>query len=129
MLERYDAFARVPWVRTLSVHAFHNAEVRDFLSRPWSPRWVEVELQTHPTGLEIEDDSDNTLVFLAIAKCPQVAQLRRLHLSVYSVMAVGVQALAESPHLDRLEQLRLSFVDEGVVERLRARFGDRLVIG
>lgn len=133
MLERFDAFARVPWVRTLAVHALHCADVRDLLSRPWNPRWVEVELQTYPTGLEIEDDSDNTPVLLAVAKCPQVAQLRRLHLSVFSVMSVGVQALAESPHLDRLEQLRLSFVDEGIVDRLRARlrarFGDRLVIG
>ncbi len=128
-LERYHAFARVPWLRFLSVHAGHNSEVRDFTNRPWNPRWIEIELQAHPTGLLFEDDYDNTPAIAAIANCPQVAQLRRLHLSMFDLTDDGVQALAGSRYLSQLQRLQLSYVYHPDLGPLRERFGDRLVVG
>ncbi|MBN9117949.1 MAG: TIGR02996 domain-containing protein [Planctomycetes bacterium] len=127
-LERYDAFARVPWVRSLTVHELHNRAVRDIANRPWNTHWIELELQAHPSGLLFEDDNDHTPTFIAIANCPQVAQLRRLHLSMFDPTPQAIDALAASPHLARLKELRLSFVYEGDFGPLRDRFGDRLTI-
>ncbi len=129
MLERYEAFARLPWLRCLSLHELHNSSVRDFANRPWNPQWIELELQAHPTGLLFESDYDHTPALTAIAHCPQVVQLHRLHLSMFDFTPHAIHVFAESRHLAELDNITLSFVYEGDFTPLRERFGERLVIG
>ena len=69
MLERYEAFVRVPWLRFLVLHEMDNSAVRDFLNRSWNPRWVELELLE---GFSEDPDADATPAVLAVSRCPQV---------------------------------------------------------
>jgi uncharacterized protein (TIGR02996 family) len=126
-LERYEAFARVPWVRRLCLHDLVDAQLRDFVTRPWSPRWVELELAAAVSDPEM--DYLNPAVEV-LAGSRQVRQLRTLHFSAYTLTLFALQALAASPHLDGLRELR---IEQGVHPHhaipLRERFGARLVFG
>lgn len=105
-LERYEAFARVPWLRFLTLQDVDNSSVRDFLNRTWPPQWVEVELQEDWSSYaDVSYDATPTAV--ALANCPQVRRLRRLELWAYTYTTAARQALAS----------------------LREELGDRLVIG
>src|SRR6266545_1813536 len=106
-LHRYEAFVRVPWLRFLSLFGLDNSLVRDFVNRPWSPRWVEMELAEDAATADEPGDYDGTPSIIAIATCPQVRQLRRLYLALFTFREEGAQAIAS----------------------LREHFGDRLVIG
>lgn len=130
MLERYDGFARAPWLRFLYLYDLNNSAVRDFVSRPWNPRWVELELQEHPMAGIGTYGYESTPAVIAIANCPQVRQLRRLQLSLFGLTPDGVNALTASPHLDNLQRLQVDD-DRGspTLTPLRERFGDRLVPG
>lgn len=60
---------------------------------------------------------------------PWVARLRRLDLANNHIAAEGGQAVADSPHLDRIEFLNLRgnpVADTWVAELLRRRFGGRV---
>jgi uncharacterized protein (TIGR02996 family) len=105
-LHRYEAFARVPWLRFLSLSEVDNTTVRDFVNRPWSPRWAELELEEDPWA-SYQLGYDGAPGIIALATSPQVAQLRRLELHLYTLSQAANDALAS----------------------LRQRFGDRLVIG
>jgi uncharacterized protein (TIGR02996 family) len=129
ILNRFEAFARVPWIRSLSVHDLHNSTTRDFVSRPWNSRWVELELQEHPKAGFFVYGYDSTPAIVAVANAPQMLQLRKLQLSIFDLTAAGVHALATSPHLERLQQFRLFGYGDSRFDPLRERFGDRLVIG
>jgi uncharacterized protein (TIGR02996 family) len=107
LLDRYDAFARVPWLRFLSIHNMWNASVRDLCNRPWNPHWVELELQEHPDTEDTLGGPDATLSAEALARCSQLGQLRRLRLSQFSFF------YAES---------------DPPLAVLRERLGDRLII-
>lgn len=128
MLERYDAFAGVTWLRFLFLYDVSNWVVRDFCNRPWNPRWVELELQEHPMAGIGTWGYESTPAIRAVANCPQVKQLRRLQLSLFGVTEAGAIALANSSHLERIQQLQLDR-EAGDFPALRERFGDRLVIG
>jgi uncharacterized protein (TIGR02996 family) len=84
LLDRYDAFARMPWLRFLSIHGLRNGTVRDFCNRTWNSRWVELELQEDPETIDDIFQYDATASAIALANCPQVDQLRRLWLSQFS---------------------------------------------
>jgi uncharacterized protein (TIGR02996 family) len=129
-LECYDAFARSPWLRFLSLYDVSNWMVRDFCNRPWNPRWVELELQDHPMAGTGTWGYESTPAARAIANCPQVQQLRRLLLSLLSLTPDAVQLLAASPYLENLKALEIGTLrDESRLEPLIERFGDRLVVG
>jgi uncharacterized protein (TIGR02996 family) len=66
----------------------------------------------------------------ALAACPALTRLRLLELDHHAVTVAGAAALAASPHLDRLLQLRIGpkRPARGAVDRLRERFGGRLIL-
>jgi uncharacterized protein (TIGR02996 family) len=131
LLERYEAFARVPWVRRLCVYNMHSSEVRDFVGQPWNPRWVELELQEHPMAgpFYSYDNDERGRAVVAVAGCAQARQLRRLQFSLFTLTHAAVRELAESPYLDQLQELRLEGdANAPGLAPLRERFGDRLVI-
>lgn len=84
LLDRFDAFARVPWLRFLSVHGAWGHLVRDLCGRKWPPQWIELEL-FDPDDL----DTGNRVAMDALAHCVQAQQLRRLRLvtSAYHVQS------------------------------------------
>ena len=133
MLERYEAFARVSWLRFLSLHHLSRSPVRDFVNRPWG-RWVELELQEHPLAAVFDEEFQTTPAIIAVANCPQVAQLRRLHLSLSGLAPAAIQSLVTSRFLESFAILQIdgdrahSLFDRRLAP-LRERFGDRLVIG
>lgn len=90
-LERYEAFARVPWLRFLTLQDVDNSVARDFLNRPWPPQWVEIELQDN-WGSYSDIQYDATPTAIALANCPQVRRLRRLRLWAYTYTATARQA-------------------------------------
>jgi uncharacterized protein (TIGR02996 family) len=126
--ERYDAFARVPWVRTLSAYSLDDLRVREFVARPWNPRWVELELHERP-GAGIAGAGEN-LAVSALARCPRLRQLRRLRLTFFELSAAAIRELADSPHLADLRCLELDCEarDGPHLAPLRERFDDRLVV-
>ncbi|MBA4068200.1 MAG: hypothetical protein C0501_31765 [Isosphaera sp.] len=127
LLERYEAFARVPWTRGLCLHDVLDAPLRDFVARPWNPRWVELELAEG--GPDPDADYLNPAAE-ALARSPQVRQLRTLHFTAYHLALFALQALALSPHLDGLRELRIEGnTHPPFLVPLRNRFGDRLVVG
>jgi uncharacterized protein (TIGR02996 family) len=129
MLERYEAFARVPWLRFLTLHDLSCSPLRDFVSRAWG-RWVELELQEHPLAREFDNEFQSTRAIISVVNSPQVTQLRRLHLSVSGLAPAAIQAIVTSPHLDGLPNLQIDGDrDDPRLALLRERFGDRLVIG
>jgi uncharacterized protein (TIGR02996 family) len=129
-LERYDSFARVPWLRFLSLHDLFSSQVRDLANREWGPRWVELELQAHRLVGIGGASHDGTVAVAAIANCPQVKQLRQLQLSLFAMTPNALFALATSPHLDGLKTLQIDGNrDDPRFHPLRERFGDRLQIG
>jgi uncharacterized protein (TIGR02996 family) len=105
-LDRYDAFARAPWLRSLRVYDLSNQRVRDLVSRPWNSRWVELELFGEPADPNYPNGGDALPAAEALASCRQVGQLRRLCLVMFPF---GADAHRE-------------------LEPLRRRLGDRLVI-
>ena len=128
-LFRYDAFARTPWLRSLCLMEVWGSLVRDFANRPWNSRWGALELQLHPYEGTTEP-ADDTPAVVAVANCPQAAQLHRLCLSLFDLNEEGVRALAASPHLGNLHLLQLDgYHGDPFFAPLRERFGDRLVIG
>ena len=130
MLERYEAFARVPWLRFLTLSHLHNSTVRNFCGQPWPEQWVELELQEDPTAPAFMNGYDCTRSVAAVARCAQVRQLRRLRLSLFELTLPGVRELAASDYLAGLERLHLDeYEPETRLAPLRERFGDRLVIG
>lgn len=83
-LDRFDAFARVPWLRSLSLHGAWGGLVRDLCGREWPRRWIELEL------FDPDDpDIDSRVSMDALANCAQAQQLRRLRLvtSAYRVQS------------------------------------------
>ena len=83
-LEHYEAFARAPWLRFLSIHTLRNRHVRDLCNRQWRTQWVELELQEDPETIDDVFQYDATNSALALAACPQINQLRLLRLSLFS---------------------------------------------
>ena len=125
MLERYEAFARVPWLRSVSLYDLDNSSARDFANRRWNPQWVELGLWVE---FQLREDTAGQVV-IVIANCPQVEQLRRLELFMMHAGPDVVAALAESPHLGNLQHLQLNGNrDDPRFAPLRERFGDRFVI-
>jgi uncharacterized protein (TIGR02996 family) len=130
MLERYDAFARSPWLRFLSVHDLHNSTTRDLVSRSWNSQWIEFELQEDPKAQFFVYGYDSTPAVTAVANSPQMLQLRRLQLSIFHLTPEGINALATSRNFERLQEFQvLGYGDSPAFTPLRERFGDRLVIG
>jgi uncharacterized protein (TIGR02996 family) len=128
-LARDHAFARVLWLRFLSLHELDNSTVREFCNRRWQAQWVELDLQALRYDAYGEP-ADTGPAVEAIANCPQAAQLRRLNLSLFELSEEAVDALATSPHLRQLSRLQFfGDGDESLLAPLRERFGDRLVIG
>jgi uncharacterized protein (TIGR02996 family) len=127
-LDRYGAFARVPWLRSLCLWELSATHVRDFVSRTWPPQWDELELY----GL-VRDAFNRTAVAMSVAaltKCAQLRQVRRLHLSALPLTDETVAALAESPNLDNLQRLQIDGDPaHPLFGLLRAKFGDRLAVG
>jgi uncharacterized protein (TIGR02996 family) len=122
-MERYEAFARVPWVKTLCV-----CEVQHWVTmgladgRPWNPNWVELELQEPEDGRFLLVPTIE-----ALARCSQARQLRLLRLTHFDLLPGAVQALVDSPHLQQLRQLVVDRSNgPGRLGPLRNRFGDRL---
>jgi hypothetical protein len=66
----------------------------------------------------------------ALAACPALTRLRLLELDHHAVTVAGAAALADSPYLGRLLQLRIGPKRPAreAVERLRERFGGRLIL-
>jgi uncharacterized protein (TIGR02996 family) len=127
-LQRYAAFTGLTWPCCLSLYYLGDAHVRDLVSREWNPRWVELELQEHPMAGVFYYGSESSQAFAAIANCPQARQLRKLQFSLFALTSTAVEALARSPYLDHLEQLRLEGdVNSPGFAPLRERFRDRLV--
>jgi uncharacterized protein (TIGR02996 family) len=130
-LDHYDAFARVPWLRFLFLHHVANLDVRDFLNRPWKPQWAELELMDDALSAAfVYSGYDSTPIIEAVARCPQVSQLRTLGLFSFDITERGVAALVSSPHIDSLRYLHIDGDrNDPRFASLRERFGDRLVIG
>lgn len=133
-LERYDAFARVPWLRFLSLHGVADSPLRDFVNRPWNPQWVELEFEEH---LFVGEGLETTLSVRSLVESSRVLQLRLLGLSLNGWLSEDTaRSLATSPHLSGLQHLHLVTDEtyypgrnEPFLDPLRERFGDRLVIG
>ncbi len=121
MLERYDAFVRVPWLRCLSLHALRGRGLAgDFANRPWNSRWVELEFDADTSSRDV----------VVLVNCPQVSQLRRIELVMNVITPDVIAALAKSPHLEHIRRLHLyGDRDDPRFALLRERFGDRLAIG
>jgi uncharacterized protein (TIGR02996 family) len=128
MLERYEAFARVAWLRSLALCDVVNRTVRDFCARPWPEQWIELELQEDPSTPAYMSGYDCTRGIAAIARCKQARQLRRLRLSLFELTIPGVRELAASDQLANLKRLHLDEHEPQLLAPLRERFGDRLVI-
>ena len=129
-LDRYGAFARVPWLRFLSLHDLFSSQVRDLANREWGPRWAELELQAHPLIGLGGNGHDGTVAVAVIANCPRVRQLRRLQLSLFEMTPNALFVLLTSPHLDGLKTLQIEGNrDDPRFHSLRGRFGERLQIG
>jgi uncharacterized protein (TIGR02996 family) len=129
-LDHYDAFARAPWLRFLSLYRLENPTMRDFRNRLWSPQWVELQVAEDPRAPAPLFRSDSTVNVIAIAYCPQARQLRRLQFSGTVLGPRAISALVTSPHLEHLHRLHLDGNrDDPRFAPLRERFGDRLVIG
>lgn len=111
LLDRFEAFARVPWLRFLSIDGMWNEGVRDFCALTWPPQWVELELFEDIDTVDEHDGGvpsyDATPSAVALAECPQIDQLRRLRLSSFTFRLASDAALTV----------------------LRERLGERLVIG
>ena len=127
-LERFDAFARVPWLRFLSLHHLDGPAVRSLVSLEWPTQWVELEL-VEDEGALAATDAIGTAAVAAVARCPRVRQLRSLLLSLLRITTDGARALAASPHFENLERLHIDAPGDKRFDPLRERFGDRLVIG
>jgi uncharacterized protein (TIGR02996 family) len=132
-LDHYEAFARVLWLRFLTLHDLARSPLRDFANRPWG-RWVELELQEHPVAVAFDEEFQTTPAIVAVANCPQVAQLRRLHLSFSGLAPAAIQSLVASRYLESLAVLQIDGERDHPlfdvrVAPLRERFRDRLVIG
>lgn len=125
-LERFDAFARVPWLRFLSLHHLDGPAVRGVIAREWPTQWVELALVEDEvaTGATI-----GTSAIAAVAHCPQVRQLRSLLLSLHRITGYSVRELAGSPYLENVERLHIEAPGDDRFAPLRERFGERLVIG
>jgi uncharacterized protein (TIGR02996 family) len=127
VLARFAKLSEVPWLRDLCVTNVFSSDVRDFVSRPWPERWVELEVcrSVDPAGRIYADDLWSVGV---VAASPQSAQLRSLRLSGFELSTEGVAALAESPHLVGLQLLSVpGDRNRPRYAPLRARFGRRLV--
>jgi len=128
-LERYESFVHLRGVRSVCLDRLANSSVRDFASRPWNPGWVELELQEDPMAGIGSWGYESTPAFVAVARCSQARQLRKLQFSLFTVTPLAVRELAGSPYLDQLEELRLEGDPTSHwFDQLRAKFGDRLVV-
>ena len=130
-LERYAAFARVPWLQALWLGELSPWDLRDFANQLWPPQWIELTFS-------MVGSSDQTLkngpAFAAFAGCAQLSQLRWLTLFRSDLDTDCVRAIAGSQPLENLQRFRLldHRSDRGtdvLLAPLRERFGDRLVIG
>ena len=129
-LDRYDAFVRVPWLRFLSLHDVDDSPLRDFVNRPWSPQWVELELQSLEGFFLNERYDIVTRGVVALANSSRAQQLRRLRVWWFNLTVDGISALAASHNLNNLHALQIDDNgDEPSLDPLRERFGDRLFIG
>jgi uncharacterized protein (TIGR02996 family) len=129
-LERYEEFARVPWLRFLWLRELSPRDVRDLANQTWPPQWVELTLSAGWADTRAPLSS----AFVALAGCSRLSQLRLLRLLPKDLDADSVDAFVASPHLAQLQQFRLhGDPDSGwlslIGEPLRERFGDRLVVG
>lgn len=105
LLDRFEAFARVPWLRFVSVFEVWNDGVRDLCNRDWPPQWVELDLvEALDTADEMGYDASPSVA--ALAGCPAVWRLRRLRLAAFTLTGRSQQPLRS----------------------LRERLGTRLVI-
>jgi uncharacterized protein (TIGR02996 family) len=125
-LERYDAFARVPWLRSVWLYDVTDSGVSDLAGRSWKPQWIELSLRAHDTYR----DFFTVPAFHTFLEGAQVAQLRRLRVSFFILDDISIDILAESPGFDGLEFLQVyGNPDDATVAPLRERFGDRLLVG
>ncbi len=130
-LERYDAFARVPWLRFLWLYGLSPWDVRDLANQTWPPQWTELGFAT----IWSDDPSlRNGPAFAVLANSSQLSQLRCLTFSRGDLDLDCVRVIAASPYLHNLRQLRLhdhrdDREGDALLNPLRERFGDRLVIG
>lgn len=121
-LERYESFARVPFLRAVCLVVCHPYLAADFANRDWNPNWVEVELH----GTNVAGGADRTAT--AFAATSQARQLRSLWFLDYVFGADAVAALAASPYLDGLRRLGVPGRRQSpLYAPLRERFGARLV--
>jgi hypothetical protein len=76
-------------------------------------------------------DTRNAALATTLARCPDLAGLKRLRLQFAGVGDEGGRALARSPHLSGLEVLNLedNALSPEVEAELRERFGNRLCLG
>ena len=130
-LERFAAFARVPWLRSLWLYGLSPWDLRDFANQPWEPQWIELAfMMVWSSHTQLR----NGPAFVALSMCSQLSQLRRLTVFRGDLDPECVQALATSPYTENLQHLcvldhRGDRGEDTLLDPLRERFGDRLVIG
>lgn len=126
-LEHNDACARVPWLRSLSLQDMSNRHMQDFANRSWNLRWVELEIHG---PIAVRGWFDTTAFLSPLVGCSQVRQLHVLRLSLQHFEPETIDLLVASPNLETLQRLHLQGEHaDPQFDPLRARFGERLVIG
>lgn len=92
-LDHYHSFARIPWLRFLSLYQLDNSLLRDFLNRPWPGQWVELDLEEE-SDLGERSGYTGTPGIVALANSPRLSQLRALQLSMFTLDRGADSALA-----------------------------------
>ncbi len=125
LLDQWDVWSSLPEVRSLELMDTTAYSLRSFAAQLWSPAWITLRLTQEPKPWLHEQPYEPSSGVAAVVMSPQAARLRELHFDFHPLGAGGIQALCDSPYLDRLGALG---VDKGYMEdrRLLARFGHRL---
>jgi uncharacterized protein (TIGR02996 family) len=117
---------RVP-IRNLLLRGSDDTTVENLVTWPEISKLVSLELNTWDGNDWHRRIGDRAVS--ALAECPELAGLETLTLAYIAITDIGADALVTSPHLAKLQNLRLRryFQDpvpsEEAQFRLRARFG------
>jgi uncharacterized protein (TIGR02996 family) len=123
--EHRERLTSATTIRELVLNDASGGWLEELASVGWPATVVSLTLQECPKTPVFVHGYDCASGYAALARLPQLRQLRELGLHIYHLSQRAVEAIVATPHLDALERLFLGhcWLSEDSVELLRGRFG------